>query len=373
MGSKHFSAGRPAFSGARVTRWERAAVTPEAVWRGVTGAARSLLHGAGRRELITVKVGRRVMSDVALVPAWDGTETPEQWLGRMQEKFGADTSAMLHARDLSLHDRDLFEVLLSGLRPAFEEHGLTRGTAGVEAFLGEYRATPGAIHRQRCGNSHFVLQGRECLRFWDGDDWIPPSAERRAGGARSEERLPSLSVSSVADRARSVVVSAGECLTWEPGVWHVAETIGPAFAFTVARRTGSSVPGERSYPFAAEPDGRVGAAWLEGYRAFLGGPASAASALARASAYGLEGPEPRREPAGDLSRVAVSSHAPRLWHASEGEALVATHGASRAFPAAVLPWLAGLAGLPIGAEHAVPGDAVELARFLVDHGALRAA
>lgn len=338
---------------------------------------RAVLAGDDKRELMKITVGGEVLSDRSVMPAPDGLESPDQWLTRMQQKFGAETPILLYARELAAHDRNLFELLLSAFgRSVFEEHGLVRGNIDIEVFLGEYAATPGGIHREQCGNSHFVLQGRKYMHFWHGEEWIPTSVEWRAAEGTNaidpEEYLPSLSVPSVLDRGISLIASAGEFFTWDPGTWHVAETVGPAFAVNIARYTRSFVAGEGTYPFVAAPDGRVSAMWLAGYQNFLGGE-DAASALAVASAYGLLGAEPARAAAGDPRRVAVGSHAPRLWHESQGTVLVATHGKSSSFPTSVLPWLVGLAWLPVGAECDVPGnrDTVNLARFLTVNGALQ--
>ncbi|WP_327190149.1 hypothetical protein [Streptomyces xinghaiensis] len=153
----------------------------------------------------------------------------------------------------------------------------------------------------------------------------------------------------------------------------MAETVGPAFAVNIARYTRSFAPGEGTYPFTAEHDGRVSIEWLEGYRDFLADGAGLASALASASAYGLAGADPGRKETADPRRVAVSSHARRLWYESQGSVRVAAHGRSGVFSASVLPWLVGLADLPYGAACDVPvdPDIRALARFLVENNSLR--
>ncbi|WP_328545018.1 hypothetical protein OG920_08480 [Streptomyces europaeiscabiei] len=363
----------------RVEAWDCPAITPEAVWKGVIGAVRAVLGGDDKRELIKITVGDEVLSDRALMPAPDGTESPDQWLSRLQQEFGAGTPILLYARELASHDRDLFELLLSAFgRSVFEDYGLVRGNIDIEVFLGEYSATPGGIHREQCANSHFVLQGRKYMHFWHGEDWIPDSVEWRAAEGMNaidpEEYLPSLSVPSVVDRGTSLIASSGEFFTWDTGTWHVAETVGPAFAFNIARYTRSFVPGEGTYPIVAEPDGRVSAAWLAGYQDFLGDGVDPASALAGASAYGLAGAEPEDGEIINLRRVAVDSHAPRLWCEWQGAILVAAHGKSSTVSSTVLPWYIGFADLPIGAEQDIPDDreTLALARFLVKNGVLRA-
>ncbi|MER5688147.1 hypothetical protein [Streptomyces sp. NPDC002205] len=362
----------------RIEGWESGVITPEAVWKGVIGAVRAVLGGDDKRELIKITVGDEVLVDHALMPNPDGSESPDEWLSRMQQKFGAETPVLLYARELPSHDRELYELLLSAMgRPVFEKYGLVRGNIDIEVFLGEYKATPGGIHREQCGNSHFVLQGRKYMHFWHGEEWIPDSVDWRAAEGMSaidpEEYLPSLAVPSVVDRGTSLLAGAGEFFTWDPGTWHVAETVGPAFAFNIARYTKSFVPGEGSYPLVAAADGQVSTRWLSGYQDFLGG-ADQASALASASAYGMAGAEPRHDGSVDVGRVAVDSNAPRLWCETPDGVLIAVHGQSRAFSAAVLPWLVSLADLPFGAEVATPAgeEAVALARFLVTNGALRA-
>ncbi|GII52751.1 hypothetical protein Pth03_11400 [Planotetraspora thailandica] len=363
----------------RIEKWDCAAVTPEKVWKGVMGAVRAVLAGDDQRELVKITVGAQVLADTSLMPAPEGTETPEMWLKRLQEKYGAGTPILLYARELSVHDRDMFELLLSAFGEVFEQHGLVAGNIDIEVFLGEYKATPGGIHREQCGNSHFVLQGKKFMHFWHGEDWIPSSVDRRVAEGMTaidpEEYLPSLSVPSVVDRGTSFIASAGEFFTWDPGTWHVAETVGPAFAVNIARYTKSFVSGEGTYPFSVGTDGQVSEEWLTGYRDFLGAGVDEADALARASAYGLDGPDPERSPADDPSAVVVRSHAPRLWYETDGAVLVATHGRSRRFPRTVLPWFVELSGLPLGVPRDTPADedARDLTRFLVENGALAAA
>lgn len=360
----------------RVDTWECAEVSPQDIWRAVLGVASAVRAGDDKRELIKLTVGGEVLTDPALLPAADGSESQHRWLSRIQHEFGARTPVLLYARELPAHDRRLFELLLSAFGSVFAAHGLVCGNIDIEMFLGEYRATPRGIHREQCGNSHFVLEGRKYMHFWHGDDWIPESTDRQAADGENaidpEEYLPSLTVPSVIDRGTSLIASAGEFFTWDPGTWHVAETVGPAFAFNIARYTKSFVPGEGTYPYAADPDGHVTSEWLSGYQDFLGG-ASPASALASASAYGMAGAAPDRVVPAIPRTVVVNSHGPLLWHSSHDIVLVATHGQCRAFPTAVLPWLPEVSQLAPGAEQKVPEDQTihELARFLTTNGALR--
>ncbi|KUO15322.1 hypothetical protein, partial [Streptomyces dysideae] len=85
----------------RVEGWNCGLVTPEVVWKGVIGAVRAVMAGDDQRELIKITVGGDVLSDHALMPAPDGSESPDEWLTRMQQKFGADTPILLYARELT--------------------------------------------------------------------------------------------------------------------------------------------------------------------------------------------------------------------------------------------------------------------------------
>lgn len=362
----------------RVEGWECPELTPELAWKAVLGVVRAVVAGDDQRELLKISVGGQVVTtDTAMMPAPDGTGGPEAWLAGIQRRHPAGTPVYLYARELAAHDRDMFEVLLSALGAVFEQHGLVQGNIDIEAFLGDYRATPGGIHREQCGNSHFVLLGRKYMHFWHGEDWIPASVDRQQAAGMTaidpEEYLPSLSVATVLDHGTSLLAGAGEFFTWDPGTWHVGETIGHAFAVNIARYTKSFVAGEGSYPFPTS-DGCVSPEWLEGYRAFLGPGFDAPAALARASAYGLDGPEPQYPPAGDLSRVLVRNHAPRLWCQSQDGVLVATHGTCRRFPRTALPWLVAIADLPPGTAcpAASEPDTLELVRFLQQNGAVAA-
>lgn len=364
----------------RVEGWEGAELAPERVWKAVLGVVRAVIAGDDERELLKISVGGQVVTtDTAAMPAPDGTDGPEAWLASIQGMHPAGTPVYLYARELAAHDRDMFEVLLSTFGVVFEQHGLVRGNIDIEAFVGDYKATPGGIHREQCGNSHFVLLGRKYMHFWHGEDWIPASVDRqKAAGMTAidpEEYLPSLLVSTVVDRGTSLMAAAGEFFTWDPGTWHVGETIGPAFAVNIARYTKSFVAGEGTYPYPSSSNGRVASEWLEGYRAFLGPGFDAQSALARASAYGLDGPEPQYTSADDLSRVLVRNHAPRLWYQSQDDVLVATHGKCRRFPRTVLPWLVAVAELPPGTACTTPSEAdtLDLVRFLQKNGAVAAA
>lgn len=361
----------------RLEDWDCPEVTPEAVWKAVLGAVRAVWAGDNKRELIKITLGTEVAFDGELLPAPDGSESSDAWLARMRRKAGPDTPVLLYARELASHDRDLFELLLSACgRTVFERHGLVSGNIDIEVFLGEYSATPGGIHREQCGNSHFVVEGRKFMHFWHGEEWIPQAVVRqKAEGDNAvdpEEYLPSLAVPAVVERGVSLLAKAGQFFTWDPGTWHVAETVGPALALNIARYTRSFTPGEGTYPFTAEADGRVDDAWLAGCQEFLGEP-DLAQTLAAVSAYGLVGAEAAYEVPATVSRVAVRSLAPRLWHAARDEVLVATHGRCHAAPASVLPWYTGLAGLPVGTERSVPADddTQALARFLIANGALR--
>jgi hypothetical protein len=366
--------------GTRVEGWACPGFTPEFAWRAVLGSVRAVLDGDDKRELLKVSVGGRVVTDdPAMLPDPAGAEGPQAWLSRIQQSQAAGTPVYLYARELSMHDREMFEFLLDAFGPVFTQHGLVRGNIDIEAFLGDYRATPGGIHREQCGNSHFVLMGRKYMHFWHGEDWIPPTVERQSAAGMTaidpEEYLPTVEIPTVADRGVSLIAGAGEFFTWDPGTWHVGETIGPAFAVNIARYTKSFHPDEGTYPFPDHAGGHVSADWLEGYQAFLGSGMTDEAALARASAYGLEGPEAEHAPAHRLVRVAVHGRAPLLWCESGDRVLVATHGKCRDFPRTVVPWLAGLAGLPAGAPHDVGTDSatLDLARFLHENRAVDAA
>ncbi|MFI9318400.1 hypothetical protein ACIGXI_01250 [Kitasatospora aureofaciens] len=359
--------------------WSCGSLTPEAAWRGglATVAARA---AGGPQDLAKVMVAGEILQDPSAMPGATGPESPDTWLHRIRAAYAPGASVLFYARDLPRHDRALFEILLSAAGPVFADSGLSRRDVDVELFYGDYRATPGGIHREYCANSHFVLAGRKFMHFWSGDDWIPAGTERdHAGGPvgdSEEEYLPSLGVESVSAHGTALPAGPGELFEWGNGVWHVGETdAGPALAINLARYMSSFDPGESAFRLDAGPDGEVVPDWLAAYRAYRTDDLTADSALAAASAYGIPGAEPDRAIAGVPSptRVTATTHAPLLWCRDGDELLVATHGRARRFPARNAPWLREFAALPVGAATTVPNGAEPLATWLAVHSALSAA
>ncbi|MEU8589456.1 hypothetical protein AB0C59_21010 [Streptomyces sp. NPDC048664] len=357
--------------------WTCASLTPETAWRGGLTAVAARAAG-GPDDLAKVMVAGEVAGDPEAMPGALGPESHDEWLRRIREANGPGASILFYARDLARHDRTLFEVLLSAAGPVFAGSGLSRREVDVELFCGQYRATPGGIHREYCANNHFVLAGRKFMHFWTGDDWIPDGTERDHAdgpvGESDEEYLPSLRVEAVSAHGDALSAGPGEVFGWANGVWHVGETDdGPALAINLARYMSSFDPDESAFRLEAEADGRVAPGWLDAYRSYLAVDKGADEALAMASAYGIPGADPGLPAVPPPARVVSLTHAPLLWCADGEGVLVATHGRSRRFPADRVRWVREFAALGAGEECAVPDGAQGLASWLVTHSALSAA
>lgn len=363
--------------------WTCPSLTTAAAWRAALRTIRAQEEGrTGGRVTWVVLDGRvvdaRGHEDGAVLPADDETDFAE-WHARVQAAYAPGTPVVFYAHDLARHDRDLFEIVLSAMGGLPEAFPLPRNHLDVEIFGGDYRRTPGGVHREYSVNRHYVLTGVKSMHLRPGDDWIPADAERRhttflPGVHEEYVTLPdpaSLDRGSTALRA-----SAGQAFGWVNGVWHVGETDGPALGLNLAAYMSSFVADETPFTLEAAGNGRVTQDWLEAYRGHLEPPDGASpdrdAALATASAFGVRG-APSRAPAGSPpAKVTAVTCAPLLWCAGEDDVVVATHGRSARFGAEAVPWLAEVGGLRPGGSSEVPPGAAhrELAAWLVANSAV---
>lgn len=230
---------------------------------------------------------------------------------RGSARFGALALAAPYfawARDVQSRDRGLFETLVEALAPRSARSGLNAGPTEAEVFFGDYRCTPGGIHREACSNLHLVLAGEKTMHFWPEVWSPPPGAARRAtraeGTATAEEYLPGLDPADVLSHAVSMTGSAGDGFAWTAGTWHAASTRGPALALNIASYH-AHLGDNRLMPlYGDEPGGavmvhQIPADWLDDYRRFTGTPTPEA-ALSRLSSLAM-----RPAPAGARPQVSV--------------------------------------------------------------------
>jgi hypothetical protein len=261
------------------------------------------------------------------------------------------------------------------LTPHVLSAGLSSGPVEVEVFAGDYRRTPGGVHREACSNLHLVVAGTKTMHLWAGDDWIPAGTRRRgdvAGGPGTpEEYLPTLNPVAVQAAGRSLTCSAGQGFAWAAGTWHVAETHGPSVALNVAMYQ-RGLDAEPTLPaWDGRLEGAVPPAFMDRYHRHVNAGGTRLDALlARLSALGMRpATADRREaPARTVRRrLAV----PILWAQSQhGALVVATLGASRQLPPETpVDWLTGCRG---EAELTSPAGAAGLTGWLCRQGVLEA-
>lgn len=366
--------------------WDCPSLTPAACWRAALRTLRAQEEGRTDGRVTWAVLDGRVVDtrrheDGAVLPADE--DDFAGWYARVEAAYGAGTPVLFYARDLARHDRDLFEITLSAIGRRPDAFPLARNRLDVEIFGGDYRRTPGGVHREYSVNRHFVLTGVKSMHMWPGDDWIPGDAERRYTTGFlpgvGEEHL-SLTDPAAIDRASEELrASAGQAFAWVNGLWHIGETDGAALGLNLAAYMSSFAADDTPFTLEAAGNGRVTRDWVEACRAHLDPPdgtsPSRDAALATASAYGIEG-APSGAPDGPPpAKVAAVTHAPLLWCVDEEEVMVATHGRSARFDTAVVPWLAEVGVLPPGGSSEVPSDAAHraLAAWLVTNSAVAGA
>jgi len=363
--------------------WTCPALTPAVAWRAALRTLRAQEENRTDGRVAWVVLDGRVVDarrheDGAVLPADDEADFTE-WHARVEAAYPPGTPVVFYARDLARHDRDLFEIVLSVMGGRPEDFPLPRNHLDVEMFGGDYRRTPGGMHREYSVNRHFMLTGVKSMHLRPGDDWIPADAERRSttflpGVCEEYVTLPDPARLEPADGV--LRASAGQAFGWANGVWHVGETDGPALGLNLAAYMSSYVMDETPFTLEAARNGRVTDDWLEAYRSRLdpadGVPPGREDALALASAFGVRGAPPRVPAGAPPAKVVAVTLAPLLWCAGEDDVMVATHGRSARFGVEVVPWLAEVGGLAPGESSEVPPGAGhrELAAWLVAGSAL---
>lgn len=330
--------------------WTAPALSAERVWRTL-GAA----FGSGRTDtakLLVDGVPSGGSPDPALAPlAWART-----YGGR---------PLLAYARAVQRHDRALFEALVVLLAPVLARDGLPGGPVEAEVFCGDYRSTPGGVHRETCSNVHLVVAGAKSMHFWLEPGWPPHgtvthTAVAPESGGR-EDYLPEVDPARLIAGARTLTADAGRGFAWRAGAWHVGETHGPSLALNVAayERAG------RLPLWADRLCGEVPADWLAACRRHTGSDAP----LARSSGLGMCPAPPSRRPSVVPDVVRFRPSVPVLWCVDHGVLTVAAMGAATHVPdpAAAHDWLARALGSP---AVEVPGPVTELAGWLIRQGAL---
>jgi hypothetical protein len=350
-------------------RWDIPSLTTTAVWRAVEATA----DGDGAGSVKVFQGGQPAPLRVLRAsPAPPGEPVSPSALARFLALPGP---TFCYARNVQAWHRPLFETMVEALTPHVLFSGLGSGPVEVEVFAGDYRRTPGGVHREACSNLHLVLAGTKTMRLWAGDDWIPAGTRRRgdlAGGPGTpEEYLPTLSPAAVQAADRSLTCSAGQGFAWAAGTWHIAETHGPSVALNFAMYQ-RGLDAELSLPvWDGRLEGAVPPAFLDIYRRHVNAVGTRLDALlARLSALGMRpaAADRREAPARTIRRrLAV----PILWARSEqGALVVATLGASRRLPLDTpVDWLTGCRG---AAELTSPSGTAGLTAWLCQQGVFEA-
>ncbi|WP_329173002.1 hypothetical protein [Streptomyces sp. NBC_01477] len=362
-------------------RWTIPGVGVGSAWRAMCAAFAAQASGTpGQRAKLLVQ-GVPEERTAWWPHRWGGGEAgPQRWLAALAPLVG-DGGCFAYARDVQRYRRPLFEALVGAFAPYLARLGMPGGPVEAEVFFGDYRCTPGGIHRERCANVHLVLAGTKSMHFWPDSGWPPPGTPVRADGAPDsgapEEYLPGLDPAAVMGGAQTLTAGKGGGFSWTAGTWHVGETHGPALALNIAayeRTTGAGpLPlwGERLH-------GEVPPAWLTAYGEHTGSHDTEWGPLARLSALGMRPapPGPPRGPEGGKGgpgdRVRCRTAAPVLWTEDRrGHLSVAAMGALTTVPhsAEVRDWLAP-ATRPDGVPRAVPPSCRPLAAWLCRQGIL---
>lgn len=359
--------------------WTCESLTPEAAWQAGLSTLRAQDEGKTRR-LAWVIVNGKLESVPQDMPFTDGSENFEQWFDRVRATHEPGSQILFYAREIAHHDRALYEIVLSAIGGQAASFGLSRRGLDVEVFCGDYKITPGGVHREFCTNRHFVLAGKKFMHFWVGDAWIPEGIEREGSSGplpgTEEEYLSSLAGTSADQSRTALTAEGGQVFTWANGVWHVGETAGLAFALNMASYMSSYDVDKAPFLLEKTEEGQVTLEWLSAYQSFLDMPTDDAigkdNALAIASAFGILGADPPARSTAPPKKVLATTHAPILWCLSGDGVIVATHGRARRFSASVLPWLRTVGRLSVGDQCTVPNgtEHSQLASWLIVNSGL---
>jgi tRNA (cmo5U34)-methyltransferase len=138
---------------------------------------------------------------------------------RLAEQL-AGASFALYVPDFQIADPALWGRARAFLEPLYRLVGMPADRAEMELFLGRYQVTPGGIHREECGNFHFVISGRKRMHVWAPGAW---RAGAQAGGVAEERYLDRADCHQELPPAVTLEGRPGDFLYWPPGHWHVGE------------------------------------------------------------------------------------------------------------------------------------------------------
>jgi hypothetical protein len=349
-------------------RWNIPSLTTAAAWQAVLATADG--DGDGDQSIKVFQGGRPAPLHILRAdpgpPKGPGPTGVERFLALPGPTFS-------YARDVQAWHRPLFETMVEALTPLMSSAGLGSGPVEVEVFAGDYRRTPGGVHREACSNLHLVLAGTKTMHLWTGDAWMPAGTLRRgdvaAGSGTREEYLPTLDPAVAVAAGRSLKGSPGQGFTWVAGTWHVAETHGPSVALNIATYQ-RGLGAEPSLPIWGDHlDGAVPPSFLDRYRRHISAKAmTPAALLGRLSALGMRPAAVHRRVV-QARTVRRKLAVPILWaRSTHGELVVATLGAVLLMPPKTpVDWLAGRWG---PSELTSPDGATKLAGWLCQQGAL---
>jgi Cupin-like domain len=115
--------------------------------------------------------GRELLHDVKIHLPTTADGDLDGYLQRLEAMHPGE-DFMLFLNEISRYDPTLCDRVQCFLYPLFDRIGLPSGPVDVEIFMGQYKNTPGSIHRATCHNFHFTVRGNKRFPIW------PPAAAR---------------------------------------------------------------------------------------------------------------------------------------------------------------------------------------------------
>lgn len=129
---------------------------------------------------------------------------------------------------LNVHDLDRRNPTLGGTSEVFDEHFGVHPRSPIprrwelDAFVGNYPATPFGIHRDNAGVFSFCLVGQRTVMLWPEDYFEPGHPDL----TRPDPRI----IARHAEAATRIRLEPGLGAYWPPGNWHVVLSDGNPFA-----------------------------------------------------------------------------------------------------------------------------------------------
>lgn len=280
-------------------------------------------------------------------------------------------SSLLYIKDIHKASPRLVVQLACFYGYELLDEGIGIGHVKADAFVGEYRATQGGIHREQCSNRHLVLGGRKIFYAWDSrlDPYVEGHIREVSTSGGVENYLTVHGLDELKDLAILADVGRRNYVHIPAWVWHIAEAPVPCASVNIA----SYGARDSKIRVARSGEGEVGASVVRALVETLGardcgGPRPA---LAVASAGGLKTSKIQIAKVGHVAgggTLRKLARPPVLWTALDDELVVAIGGQATVLPreaAGMICWF----GDSTTTEYIVRSEPeISLARWLVGLG-----